>query len=58
MLSKVMCIARSINMKEQVTVAEHGTPLSSAEEFRFHPLQSKRDRRCSLHVISRETVAN
>lgn len=55
---KVMCIAQSSNMKEQMAVAENGGPLGFAEGFRFHPLQAKRGRCCSRHVISRETVAN
>lgn len=55
---EIMCIAQSSNMKEQMAVAENGRPLGFAEGFRFHPLQAKRGRRCSRHVISRETVAN
>lgn len=54
----VMRIAQSSNMKEQMAVAENGRPLGFAEGFRFHPLQAKRDRRRSRHVISRRTVAN
>lgn len=50
---------RASVIQEQKVAADNGRPLGYAEEgFRFHPLQAKRDGRCSRHVISRETVTH